>query len=75
LVVTDTGSGFDPQDAERLFQRFYRSDPTSGNPTGSGIGLTVARALIRAQGGDLTARSPGTGSGATFTISLPAAHA
>lgn len=75
LAVTDTGSGFDPQDAERLFQRFYRSDPTSGNPTGSGIGLTVARALIRAQGGDLTARSPGTGSGATFTISLPAAHA
>jgi two-component system sensor histidine kinase BaeS len=35
VTVTDTGSGFDPDEAERLFQRFYRADPARGNP-GSG---------------------------------------
>lgn len=73
LTVTDTGSGFDPNESELLFQRFYRADPARGNPTGSGIGLTVARALIEAQGGSLAASSPGPGAGATFTITLPAA--
>jgi signal transduction histidine kinase len=71
ITVTDTGSGFDPDDSERLFQRFYRADPAHGNPTGSGIGLTVARALIEAQRGTLTAGSPGNGAGAHVTISLP----
>ena len=71
ITVTDTGSGFDADEAEQLFLRFYRADPAGGNPTGSGIGLTVARALIEAQGGTLTARSPGPGAGARFTISLP----
>ena len=74
LAVTDTGSGFDPGTSETLFQRFYRADPARANPTGSGIGLTLARALIQAQGGALTAQSPGTGAGATFTISLPTAE-
>jgi two-component system sensor histidine kinase BaeS len=73
LTIMDTGSGFDPNDAERLFQRFYRADPARGNPTGSGIGLTVARALIEAQGGTLTAHSPGPGAGSTFTATLPLA--
>jgi signal transduction histidine kinase len=71
ITVTDTGSGFDPNEAERLFQRFYRADPARGNPTGSGIGLTVARALIEAQHGTLIAGSLGNGAGAHFTISLP----
>ncbi|HYN56514.1 MAG TPA: ATP-binding protein [Motilibacterales bacterium] len=44
LTVTDTGSGFDSSEAEHIFQWFYRGDPAPGNPTGSGIGLTVARA-------------------------------
>ncbi len=74
LTVTDTGAGFEPDEAERLFQRFYRADPARGNPTGSGIGLTVARALIEAHGGTLTARSPGAGAGATFTVTLPVAR-
>ena len=74
LTVTDTGSGFDPNDATRLFQRFYRADPSDGNRAGSGIGLTVARALIEAQHGTLTASSPGKGAGAQFTISLPTTH-
>ncbi len=74
VTVTDTGSGFDPADADNLFQRFYRADPARADPTGSGIGLTVARALIEAQAGTLTAQSRGIGTGAAFTISLPASH-
>ena len=74
LTVTDTGSGFDPDDAQRLFQRFYRADPAAGKHAGTGIGLTVARALIEAQHGTLTASSPGKGAGAQFTISLPTTH-
>lgn len=72
LDVTDTGDGFDPSDAERIFERFYRADP-SRTPTsaGSGIGLTIARAITAAHGGTLTATSGGPGTGATFRIRLP----
>lgn len=73
LTVTDTGSGFDPAEAERIFGRFYRADPARANQAGTGIGLTIARALVQAQGGTLTATSPGPGKGAQLAISLPAA--
>jgi signal transduction histidine kinase len=73
LTVTDTGCGFDPGDAERIFARFYRSDPARANQSGSGIGLTIARALVEAQGGHLSAASAGIGRGATLTLVLPRA--
>lgn len=69
LTVTDTGAGFVPTDAERIFERFYRADPH--RLQGSGIGLTIARALVAAQGGTLTAASAGPGHGATLSLSLP----
>lgn len=69
ITVADTGSGFDPAHAELLFRRFHRE---SRDTTGSGLGLTIARALVEAHGGTLTARSPGPGHGSTFTITLPA---
>ena len=68
ITVTDTGSGFDPGRAELLFRRFHRE---SRQTPGSGVGLTIARALVEAHGGTLTASSPGPGHGATFTITLP----
>lgn len=71
VTVTDTGNGFDPAEADRLFQRFYRAGPTPIDQSGSGIGLTIARALVEAHGGALLATSPGPGYGATFTITLP----
>jgi signal transduction histidine kinase len=73
LTVTDTGCGFDPSDAQRIFTRFYRADPARANPAGSGIGLTIAKALVTAQAGQLRAESAGIGCGATFTLVLPAA--
>jgi signal transduction histidine kinase len=74
LDVVDTGAGFDPADADRIFERFYRAD-ASRTPTsaGSGIGLTIARAIVQAHGGTLTGRSAGPGRGAAFRIRLPVA--
>jgi signal transduction histidine kinase len=73
LSVTDTGEGFDPTEAERLFERFYRTDTArTRHGTGSGIGLTITKAIINAHHGTITARSDGPGRGATFDITLPA---
>jgi signal transduction histidine kinase len=73
LVIADTGGGFDPVDTERLFERFYRTDSARTRSTGgSGIGLTIAKAIVNAHRGVIAAHSDGPGRGATFTISLPA---
>ena len=76
IEVTDTGVGLQPGDLERVFERFYRvpDHSTTGHDTGSGIGLTIARGIARAHGGDLTARSDGPGKGAVFTLRMPLAH-
>jgi two-component system sensor histidine kinase BaeS len=71
LDVIDNGTGFDPADAERIFERFYRADSSrTRTSAGSGIGLTIARAIVQAHGGTLTASSGGPGTGATFRIRL-----
>lgn len=70
--VIDNGEGIDADQLPHLFDRFYRGDSARGRDTaGSGIGLTIARAMVEAHGGRLTAFSAGSGEGATFTISLP----
>ena len=73
VIVADTGTGFDPSIADDLFERFYRGPGHPGGPTGTGVGLTIARALADAQDGSLSASSAGPGQGATFTLTLPAA--
>jgi signal transduction histidine kinase len=72
LTVTDTGEGLAPEDVERVFERFYRvpGRRLGRSDGGSGIGLTIARGILRAHGGTLVARSPGRGGGATFTARL-----
>lgn len=73
LEVVDNGTGFAAADAERIFERFYRADGSrTRTSAGSGIGLTIARAIIEAHGGTLTAESRGAGTGATFRIRLGA---
>lgn len=72
LLVTDTGAGFEPEEAERLFDRFYRSDVAAVQAQpGSGLGLSIARAIVEAYGGTITARSAGAGQGASFEVRLP----
>ena len=74
IDITDTGQGFDPADAERLFERFYRADPArTHHGAGSGIGLTISRTILNAHGGTIHARSDGPGHGATFHLTLPVA--
>ena len=73
--VSDTGEGISSEHLRHVFDRFYRVDPARSRSTGgSGIGLTIARALARAHGGDLRVASDGLGTGATFTLTLPAAR-
>ena len=72
VTVADTGEGIAAEHLNHLFDRFYRADPArSRHGGGSGIGLTIARALAQAHDGSLHAASNGIGSGATFTLTLP----
>ncbi len=72
IVVSDTGAGFGADEAERLFDRFFRSDaPEVQAEAGSGIGLAVVRAVAAGYGGAVEAESPGPGRGATFRVTLP----
>ncbi|HEY75851.1 MAG TPA: response regulator [Thermoflexia bacterium] len=83
LKVQDTGIGIDPEERERIFERFYvlentllhRSSKTAFKGGGLGLGLTVARGIIEAHGGKIWAESPGRDEqrlpGTTFHILLP----
>jgi signal transduction histidine kinase len=71
VSVTDTGAGLAAGDLERVFERFYRAPGQKRRSSGSGIGLTIARNIARAHGGEVTASSPGPGRGATFVLVLP----
>jgi signal transduction histidine kinase len=75
LRVTDTGPGISPDDLPHVFERFYRADQArgAGEPrSGSGIGLTIARELLAANGGRISVERTDE-SGTTFAIVLPRA--
>jgi histidine kinase len=69
VTVTDTGRGLTPDQIQAVFERFFRADRSL--PGGTGIGLTIARNIIRQHGGDVTVTSAGLGEGATFTVTIP----
>ena len=69
VAVSDTGRGLSDDQLAMVFERFYRADRSAVG--GTGIGLTIARSLARAHGGDLYAASQGLGQGSTFVLSLP----
>jgi heavy metal sensor kinase len=69
LDVIDTGPGIDAASRERIFDRFYRSD-NGGDTRGVGLGLSIAKGAVEANGGRLTLESTGSG-GSTFRIALP----
>jgi two-component system sensor histidine kinase BaeS len=71
LRVTDEGSGIADEDRPYVFERFYRADRSRGR-AGSGIGLTVARELVAANGGSIEIESSRPGA-TTFRIALPPA--
>lgn len=72
ISVSDTGEGIASQHLVHIFDRFYRVDTARDRAHGgSGIGLTITRALVEAHGGHVRVDSAGLGHGARFTISLP----
>ena len=72
LEVSDRGPGLSPAEAEQIFERFYRGDPSrSRSSGGAGLGLSIASAIVEAHGGRITAAST-PGEGATFVVTLPA---
>ena len=71
IVVADNGRGMDGDTLSRVFDRFYRTTPTSGAGEGLGLGLTIARQLVQMHGGSLTVSSPGTNKGTSFVVRIP----
>ena len=72
LFVRDTGTGIDRADLARIFERFFKSDPSRATG-GTGLGLAIAKHAVDVQGGTIGAASDGHGHGSTFTVTLPRA--
>ena len=73
ITVRDTGPGIPPEHLERVFDRFYKVDSSrarTDTPSGSGLGLSIVRAIVERHGGSVTV-SNAPGSGAVFEILLP----
>ncbi|MHC5002492.1 MAG: sensor histidine kinase, partial [Planctomycetota bacterium] len=72
VEVVDNGIGIKEEELDRVFEKFYRADDGRVSEiTGSGLGLALAREVVRMHGGDITARSQ-LDKGSTFTMSVPA---
>lgn len=71
LRVEDTGPGFSPEQAVKIFDRFHRApEARQQHNSGSGLGLSIARSIALAHGGEIWAKSE-IGAGSTFTVRLP----
>jgi hypothetical protein len=72
IEVEDDGPGIPPGDLERVFEPFHRGEPSRNRETGGvGLGLPIARNIMRAHGGDVVLTNRPTG-GAKATVTLPA---
>lgn len=74
VTVADAGPGIPPEDQPRIFERFWRGDPSRGRSAGggSGLGLSIVDSLVRAHGGEIAVQST-PGQGSAFTLRLPLA--
>ncbi|HZL38506.1 MAG TPA: ATP-binding protein [Tepidisphaeraceae bacterium] len=73
VQIRDTGIGIPEGDRDKIFDRFYRAnDPRVAKITGTGLGLTLAREVVRLHGGDIVVESR-LNEGSTFTLTLPVA--
>jgi two-component system, OmpR family, sensor histidine kinase BaeS len=71
LAIQDSGPGLNAEDLDRIFERFYRKDPSRQREDGgSGLGLAIAKSIVQAHGGQLSAES-GVGKGLKVIITLP----
>ena len=73
-VVSDTGIGMSPEDLEKLFTKFFRSEnPAVRDMPGTGLGLCITKSLVELQGGEIKVESQ-LGKGTTFTFTIPVAE-
>ncbi|HEY1231094.1 MAG TPA: PAS domain S-box protein, partial [Ramlibacter sp.] len=77
VIVQDNGRGIEPEDLDRIFELFAQgeTEPGAHPDSGLGVGLALARQLVRLHGGRMMARSPGAGQGAEFSFRIPLAKA
>jgi signal transduction histidine kinase len=68
--VKDTGIGISPEDQEKIFNRFYRADPSRSQTKGYGLGLAICKSIVELHHGRITVHSS-LGQGSTFTVMLP----
>jgi signal transduction histidine kinase len=74
VTVTDSGEGIPPEHLPHIFDRFYKADQArTGTASGSGLGLSIVRAIVQRHGGTVTAANA-PGGGAMFEFLLPAQH-
>jgi signal transduction histidine kinase len=72
LEVQDSGMGMSPEDAARVFRRFFRTESArEAAISGAGLGLSITKAIVEGHGGDISCTSS-PGKGSTFTLTLPA---
>jgi signal transduction histidine kinase len=73
VSVRDTGPGIAAEHLPRVFERFYRADPSRARATGgAGLGLAIVKGIVEAHGGTVAAASP-PGEGLTVRFTLPVA--
>jgi PAS domain S-box-containing protein len=71
VTVADSGIGMNPQQVERVFDKFYRADFSNTAAKGIGLGMSIARQIVEQHGGSIRVESnPGTGTRAIFTVPL-----
>lgn len=72
IKIKDTGIGIDPDEVKNLFQKFNRaSNANKTNVLGTGLGLYIAKEILKAHNGWVGVESEGIGKGSTFTVELP----
>jgi signal transduction histidine kinase len=72
IAVLDDGPGIPEEELPHVFERFYRAQPSRDRSTGgAGLGLAIAKAVVEAHGGEISAANRAEG-GSVFTVRLPA---
>ena len=72
FTIKDTGIGIPKEEAEKIFEKFYRAQPAKlKSPDGTGLGMFIVKNLIEAHHGLVRLESEGTGKGTTISLALP----
>lgn len=71
VTVTDTGIGLTQDEATRVFEEFYKADPSRHDHSSHGLGLSIVQRIVMFYGGSIAVTSQGKGMGTTFQVRIP----